>query len=619
MFELVLDYGEHDPDSPTPAETQPWLARGDSLSTYRSGFEVRTTRLCRRFLMFHHFPDEPGVGADCLVRSTDFTYADDTAGYAFLQSVTHSGYRRIDGGYLKRSLPPVEYTYSQLVIDPRVHDLTPSDLENLPIGIDEDQYQLVDLHGEGLAGILTRQAGDWWYRRNISPVSTRDVEFAPLERVPVTPNATAAARLMDLGGDGHLDLVDLNGPLPGCYEHDDQESWNPLRPFIARVNRQIGGPDTRFIDLDGDGLADLMITEDNALIWHQSLGLDGFGPATSVPLPFDEEQGPTRAFINDTETIHLADISGDGLSDIVRIRNGEICYWPNLGYGRFGPKVIMDNAPRFDHDTSFDPAHVLLADIDATGTTDLIYLHRDGIRLWFNQSGNSWGAQNELPEFPSVDRQTAITTTDLRGNGTTCLLWSSPHPGDSGRHMRYVDLMGGTKPHLLIASVNNLGAETHVSYASSTKFYLQDKHAGTLWITRLAFPVHVVESVETWDWISRNRFVTRYAYHHGYFDGVEREFRGFGMVEQWDTEQFGSFKLDGSNPLVQNESAASYVPWCTPKPGFTPATTSGATTSPTTMPDCSKTANQGSATANPGSATPRPPRCCSLIACFLRG
>ena len=57
-------------------------------------------------------------------------------------------------------------------------------------------------------------------------------------------------------------------------------------------------------------------------------------------------------------------------------------------------------------------------------------------------------------------------------------------------------------------------------------------------MTRLPFPVQVVERVETIDWIGRNRLVTRYAYHHGYFDGYEREFRGFGLVEQWDTEEF---------------------------------------------------------------------------------
>ena len=35
--------------------------------------------------------------------------------------------------------------------------------------------------------------------------------------------------------------------------------------------------------------------------------------------------------------------------------------------------------------------------------------------------------------------------------------------------------------------------------------------------------MHVVEKVTTYDHVSRNRFVTRYAYHHGYFDGFERD------------------------------------------------------------------------------------------------
>jgi hypothetical protein len=72
--------------------------------------------------------------------------------------------------------------------------------------------------------------------------------------------------------------------------------------------------------------------------------------------------------------------------------------------------------------------------------------------------------------------------------------------------------------------------------------------------------VHVVERVETYDHISRNRFVTRYAYHHGYFDGVEREFRGFGMVEEWDTEQIGALTADGAFPQGDNIADASHVP-----------------------------------------------------------
>src|SRR5271155_4584735 len=77
----------------------------------------------------------------------------------------------------------------------------------------------------------------------------------------------------------------------------------------------------------------------------------------------------------------------------------------------------------------------------------------------------------------------------------------------------------------------------HMSNAPSTRFYLDDKERGNQWITRLPFPVQCVERVETLDRINGNHFVTRYAYHDGYYDGIEREFRGFGMVEQWDTEE----------------------------------------------------------------------------------
>ena len=58
-----------------PDDPGQWGFRDDPFSTYRAGFEVRTTRLCQRVLMFHHFDGEEDVGKDCLVRSTDFTYS----------------------------------------------------------------------------------------------------------------------------------------------------------------------------------------------------------------------------------------------------------------------------------------------------------------------------------------------------------------------------------------------------------------------------------------------------------------------------------------------------------------------------------------------------------------
>jgi hypothetical protein len=220
----------------------------------------------------------------------------------------------------------------------------------------------------------------------------------------------------------------------------------------------------------------------------------------------------------------------------------------------------MDRAPLFDRPDLFDGRRIRLADIDGSGTTDVIYFAGRAINLYFNQSGNSWGAGHVLSQFPSVESVSSAAAFDLLGNGTACLVWSSPLPGNTSRPLRYVDLMGGQKPHLLVRVANNLGAETVVQYAPSTKFYVADKLAGTPWVTRLPFPVHVVDQVQTYDYLSRNHFVTRHSYHHGYFDGVEREFRGFGRVDQLDTEEFAT--LSGATDFSQavNLDKASNVP-----------------------------------------------------------
>jgi len=589
FFEVVFDYGEHGTNIPSPNDSGIWDLRNDPFSTYRSGFEVRTYRLCQRVLMFHHFPDEADVGANCLVRSTDFTYSyEDNEPdprdpiFSFLLSVTQSGYKRQgDGTYLKKSLPPLEFEYTQPIIDEEIREVDPKSLENLPYGLDNGRYQWVDLDGEGLSGILTEQAEGWFYKRNLSPFKppqetgpeTVTARFAPIERVAQKPSLAALSggrqQFLDLAGDGQVDLVELEGPTPGFYERTEDERWETFVPFTSLPNLAWDNPNLKFVDLTGDGHADILISEDEVFCWHPSLAEAGFGPPERVRKALDEEKGPKLVLADGTQSIYLSDMSGDGLTDLVRIRNGEVCYWPNLGYGRFGAKVTMDNAPWFDAPDLFDQRRIRLADIDGSGVTDILYLSRRGVQVYFNQSGNSWSAPTYLTNVPATDNIKSVTVVDLLGNGTACLVWSSPLSSDVRQPMRYLALMGqpksddplsGQKPHLLVTTKNNLGAETHMQYAPSTKFYLADKLAGKPWITRLPFPVHVVERVEIHDHISGNRFVTRYAYHHGYFDGPEREFRGFGMVEQLDTEEFAALTASGALPATTNVDESSHVP-----------------------------------------------------------
>ncbi|MCB2190551.1 MAG: hypothetical protein KQI62_03250 [Deltaproteobacteria bacterium] len=576
MFEVVFDYGQGHLEELSAGddgqhtarasvhETRQWPARRDPFSSYRAGFEVRTYRLCRRVLMFHHLPEELGTD-DCLVRSTSFSYRQDAVA-SFMTGVEQSGYvRQADGSYLGQSLPPLEFGYSQAGLDRTVRK---ADADSLA----DPRRHWVDLNGEGLSGILSQEGGGWFYRPNRSPLSSQHEAgeepagplFGPAVLLSGQPASvmlgTGQAQFMDLAGDGRLDVVIPTGPGPGFYERSPERGWDRFVPFESFPNLNWDDPNLTLVDLTGDGHSDILLTGDHAFTWYPSLAERGFGEASRSIQPFDEDQGPRLVLADGTQTVHLADMSGDGLSDLVRIRNGEVCYWPNLGYGRFGPKVTMDNSPWFDEQDQFEQTRLHLADIDGCGVVDLVYQGKNGVQLYLNESGNSWRKGDLIEDFPHPGGRSSLAVLDLLGNGTACLVWSSALPADRDAPLRYLELTGGVKPHLLVSLVNNLGGETRFSYAPSTRFYLEDQAAGKPWKTRLPFPVQVVERIETLDRILNHRFVKRYAYHHGYFDGEEREFRGFGMVEEWDTEEYAWLAGAGDGDTAANLDQASFVP-----------------------------------------------------------
>ncbi len=357
--------------------------------------------------------------------------------------------------------------------------------------------------------------------------------------------------------------MNFRSPAAGWFELDADGSWEPWRPF-APVNVDWRDPNLRLVDVDGDGLPDVLITEDEVLTWYQWNVGEGFGEARRVPKPADDERGPALVFSDGAGAIFLADMSGDGLSDLVRIRSGDTSYWPNLGYGRYGPKVVMDGAPVFENQDLFDERRLRLADIDGSGTTDLVYLGSDSTTIWFNHSGNAWTAGRRVSRLPPVDDIAQTSVFDLLGTGTSAIVWTSPLPDDATEPLRYIDLTGSVKPYLLTRVSNNLGATTSVTYAPSTRFYLEDRAAGNPWITRLPFPVHVVARVETDEAVSRTSLVSTYKYHHGFYDPTEREFRGFAHVDELDAESLPSDSGTGQftgTPEIDGDDFALAPVW----------------------------------------------------------
>jgi RHS repeat-associated protein len=562
FFEVVLDYGEHDDLAPAPlAEPQAWAYRYDAFSDGHPGFEVRTYRLCRRVLFFHSFEElsAPGSVEPCLVRSVDLTYRHfDFAkpAYApqeadFITAIRQQGYERLPaGGYARASLPAVEFTYNELSWNTEVQVVSRKDAPNLPVGLSSG-YQWTDFYGEGLAGVLSEQAGGWYYAANEG-----QGRFAPAALVAPRPSfgglSTGRLQLMDLAADGGKQVVSLAGDVPGFFEQTPTGDWLPFRAFERFPTVSPHDPTAKWIDLNGDGLPELVVAEDQVFVWYENRGRLGYDAPEYAPKPWDEARGPAVVFAEERLRIYAADMSGDGLSDLVRIRNGEVCYWPNLGYGRFGAKVTMGNAPVFDTPDGFDATYLHLADVSGTGATDLLYTGPNRVMVYLNLAGNAWSAGQVIAPFPSLEWPNQLTVCDFIGNGTGSLVWSSPAPAHADAPLRYLDLMGGRKPYILTQYRNNLGKSVALTYRNSTQFYLADKHAGTPWRTKLPFPVQCLSQVAQHDAVTNLRLTTHYSYHHGYYDAAEREFRGFGRVEQRDTETFENWvRQDASNIVDQ--------------------------------------------------------------------
>lgn len=549
LFETVLDYGEHDKTNEPFTESNPWPFRTDAFSDYRPGFEIRTCRLCERVLLYHHFAELPGGSA--LVSTLKFNYDNNgqIGNFTFLKEAVSFGYiKRADSSYTKKSLPPLSFTYQQHEWNKEVKSIAEESLLNAPVGLYEPSYQWVDLYSEGLNGILTEQANALYYKHNLGQGN-----FSAARLVSPKPSFTGVGsdlQLQELEANGTKYLAGYNGDTKGFFKLDDENEWHSFQAFEQMPAIDFADKNTRLIDLDGDGKSEILITEDNVFCWYPSKGEKGFDSQRKAWQPFDEEKGPRIVFNDAEQSIFLSDMSGDGLTDIVRIKNGSVCYWPNLGYGKFGAKVHMDNAPVFDHPGSFNPAYIKLADIDGSGTSDIIYLGKQKFSIWLNQNGNGFLQQpEEIDPFPEISGLSQVSVIDFLGTGTSCIVWSSPQLKDAGQPLRYIDLMNNKKPHLMIAYRNNMGKEVEFEYAASTWFYLQDKLNGTPWITKLPFPVHCLKKAISYDRIMKTRFASEYSYHHGYYDHAEGEFRGFGRVDQKDAEDITHFSKQSGNAL----------------------------------------------------------------------
>src|SRR5207253_2619055 len=103
-------------------------------------------------------------------------------------------------------------------------------------------------------------------------------------------------------------------------------SYDAAPPF------SFGDPELRLVDLDGDGITDALRTGTSFELYYHDRELGW----ADVQLRSREEYDVFPDVYFSDPRVKLADMSGDGLQDIVLVSDSHVDYWPYFGRGRWG-------------------------------------------------------------------------------------------------------------------------------------------------------------------------------------------------------------------------------------------------------------------------------------------
>ncbi|MEZ4252403.1 MAG: SpvB/TcaC N-terminal domain-containing protein [Polyangiales bacterium] len=542
-----------------------------------------------------------------------------------------------------RLLPPMTFGYTEPPsggvpgfggIDETVHTV-----EAPPnVSVDAARADLFDVNTDGLPDLLVTDPARYrtadgapavgvffngFTGARAEPAGRTAIFSAPVA-VPMRSDLSGTLNLgnanvvpMDVDGDGRSDLLHMprldrygfftptrasdaasgNSPSPAdqgwrfTYAEVQLERGSDPRVDLVR-----DGSHYEMFDVNGDHLVDVVRTTGTAMQTWLNLGwLPGgegkFGQVVRTGAGMDDFRLSTEphetCLLHDglpvdfaDPEVRLADMNGDGLTDIVKMRRGRVVWWPGRGVNTSGAPVFGDGPTECGRgqggnrhrvmasppmEVNPDLSGVYLSDVNADGAPDMVQVRFREVDVWFNRAGEGFTERTIARSPMAPDFAPRLRFADIDGSATLDLVYGS------ASRWEYLDFMGGERPRVLTRVENGLGATTTMTYDASSIDYVEDlaeaaDDAGTgrrgvgetfTWshvdgdcdqlLQELSgecvyrsggSPVisRVVRSVSTTDNFDRlgreaNVVTTRFAYHDGYYEGIEQEFRGFGAAD----------------------------------------------------------------------------------------
>ncbi len=495
--------------------------RPDVRRDGRAGFLRLRARRCQRIELFL----DPGP-QERRIRSWNFAYEiDPVSSVSLLQSIRMVSHGPVPDGSQDVVCNPVTFDYTRF--DTRAHSIrvmaAPEGPQPPPLN--DPDAALVTLDDAPLPGVLHIANGRQHYWRNRGDGTWAHPQ--PVVQAPTVASfAQAGVAFMDADGSGTADMI-VAGPHPlhGYYENGGKDGWTT---FVAYPRGRRATPDwtsgrVRLTDANGDGRIDAIMSSERAFTVWSNQGSEGWAEPSLSPKGAGEGHPDL-----DDPLVHLADMTGHGLQDLVRLRSGRVEYWPSLGHGRFGTPVLMLNSPRL-RELEREPENAFLTDVDGDGCADLVRVSARGVEVYFNRNGTSFSEPVLIDTVP-VPLPGTVRPVNLNGWTRSGLVWNSPR----GRETAYVQFEFRTpQPPYLLTTINNgSGLISRIFYRSAVEDYLEDFKQGARWQTNLPFPLLVVAGSKETDQVSGQVNETQYRYHEGHFEPRTRQFKGFKRAER---------------------------------------------------------------------------------------
>ncbi len=414
------------------------------------------------------------------------------------------------------------------------------------LGVDfrTNNIDFIDINGDGLPDVVDTSKSKHTFFLNELGL-TKDLQQSshdyPRSRMLQNPTETSAplsnpsVQMLDYNGDGFTDLVDaVNKKI---YVNRGNSKWEDASENLQSFPVTGTDPNMRFFDYNGDKAIDVISSDGNTTTYWIA---DGKGNWKVIPGQTNIGLGFAK------DRLRLIDINGDGLQDIVHITKDAMRYRKYLGYGEWTDWIDVKVPGLDQYELNLNAQ---FNDINGDGMADMVAFLGNSIVYFVNKNGTEFSAGQRLQTFKGVDipdsTKTTVRIADINGNGSRDIVWI-----DSSGKVTYLELFG-KRPNLMTEISNGIGQRINVAYGSSAYFYLRDatcdktKEAACAgpWQNKMPMPFTVVTQITTW--ASRSAQPAAQGqptqeeapatqaiyYHDGFYDGNEKKFRGFRQVE----------------------------------------------------------------------------------------